>query len=46
MLDVSSWKIIFQNKFNLKYEKKNAHRALDDIKESVEELKFYIKHVY
>lgn len=46
MLDVSSWKIIFHNKFNLRYEKKNAHRALDDILESVEELKFYLKHIY
>lgn len=44
MLDVSSWKIIFNNKYNLKYEKKNNHRALDDIKESIEELKYYLHH--
>lgn len=45
MLDVSSWKIIFNNKFGLKYEKKNAHRAVDDILESVAELKFYLSHL-
>jgi oligoribonuclease len=44
MLDVSSFKIIFNNKFDLKYQKQNAHRALDDIKESVEELKYYLRH--
>ena len=44
MLDVSSWKIIFNNKFGLKYQKSNAHRALDDIQESIEELKFYLRH--
>ena len=27
------------------YEKKNAHRAKDDILESVAELKFYIKYM-
>lgn len=45
MLDVSSWKIIFNNKYGVKYEKKNAHRAVDDIQESVEEMKFYLKHL-
>ncbi len=44
-LDVSSWKIIYNNKFGLKYEKKNAHRALDDILESIEEMKHYLKYV-
>ena len=28
------------------YKKKNAHRALDDIKESIEELKFYREHFF
>lgn len=42
MLDVSSWKIIFKEKFNTSYEKKNAHRASDDIQESINELKFYL----
>jgi oligoribonuclease len=44
MLDVSSWKIIFNHKYGLKYQKKNSHRALDDIQESIEELKFYLRH--
>lgn len=42
MLDVSSWKIIFNERWNLKYQKKNAHRALDDIYESIAELKYYL----
>lgn len=45
MLDVSSWKIIFNAKLGLKYDKKNAHRALDDIRESVAELQYYISHI-
>lgn len=45
VLDVSSWKVIFNNKFNTRYEKKNAHRALEDIKESVAELQFYLSHM-
>ena len=42
MLDVSSWKIIFKEKYKISYEKKNAHRALDDIQESINELKHYL----
>lgn len=45
MLDVTSWKIIFNSRFGIRYEKKNAHRALEDIRESVAELQFYISHV-
>jgi oligoribonuclease len=44
-LDVSSWKIMFNNKYNVKYEKKNNHRALDDIKESINELKMYLGYI-
>lgn len=44
MLDVSSWKIVFNNKYELKYDKKNNHRALEDIKESIGELKYYLDH--
>jgi oligoribonuclease len=43
MLDVSSWKIIFQKRYQFAVEKANSHRALDDIKESIEELKTYLK---
>ena len=45
MVDVSSWKVIFNTKFELKHQKKNAHRALDDIRESVAELQFYLSKI-
>lgn len=45
MLDVSSWKVIFNNLYSKKYEKKQSHRAQDDINESIEELKFYLTHI-
>jgi oligoribonuclease len=45
MLDVTAWKVVFQSKFNLKFEKKNTHRAIDDIRESIGELRFYLRHV-
>ena len=45
MLDVTSWKIIFKDKFKKEYKKKNQHRALDDVRESIEELKFYLQFV-
>ncbi|MDZ4678564.1 MAG: oligoribonuclease, partial [Oligoflexia bacterium] len=43
-LDVTSWKVIMMHKFKIKYEKKNTHRALDDIQESIGELQFYLNH--
>lgn len=42
MLDVSSWKILLKERFGVVYEKKNAHRAVDDIMESISELKYYL----
>lgn len=42
MCDVSSFKIIFENKYKKKYKKQNQHRALADINESISELKFYL----
>lgn len=42
VLDVSSWKIIMNTRYNIEYSKKNTHRALDDILESIAELKFYL----
>lgn len=42
MLDVSAWKIYFENALNKKFTKKEAHRALDDINGSIEELKWYL----
>lgn len=46
MLDVSSWKIIFNNKFNFEYKKMNSHRALDDIRESIGELRAYMDKIH
>lgn len=45
MLDVTAWKVIFQDIYHVKFEKKNTHRAIDDIRESIGELRHYMKHV-
>ena len=45
MVDVSSFKEIFRDKFGIKVKKKETHRALDDIQESIDELKTYLKYV-
>ena len=45
MLDVTSWKIMMNAKFGVAYTKKNAHRAVDDIKESIEEMRLYLSKV-
>lgn len=45
LLDVTSWKLVFKDILKVKHEKKNTHRALDDIRESIEELKFYMKFI-
>lgn len=42
MLDVSAWKIYFENALNKKFTKPENHRALDDIIGSIEELKWYL----
>ncbi len=44
MLDVTSFKIIMNARFGIKHEKKNSHRAVDDIRESIAELAFYLAH--
>lgn len=45
MLDVSAWKVVFENKFKKKFAKREEHRALDDIRGSIEEIIFYLKKV-
>lgn len=45
MLDVTSWKLVFETKFEQKFEKRESHRALDDIRESIAELQQYLTHV-
>lgn len=42
MLDVSAWKIYFENGLGRKFVKPENHRALDDIEGSIEELKWYL----
>ena len=44
-LDVSSWKIYFENALHRKFAKPDNHRALDDIRGSIEELKWYSKMI-
>jgi len=45
MLDVSAWKIYFENALHQKFMKPENHRALDDIRGSIEELKWYLKRI-
>lgn len=45
MLDVTAWKVIMDARFGIRFEKKKAHRALDDIRESLDEMRFYLRHV-
>ncbi len=42
MLDVSAWKVFMQGKFGVVYEKKEVHRAFDDIQASIAELQHYL----
>lgn len=43
MLDVSAWKVVMQGKYGTEFTKKEAHRALDDIRESIAELQYYLQ---
>lgn len=42
MLDVSSWKLVMNSKFNFEVEKDSNHRAFDDIHASIAELQSYL----
>jgi len=42
MLDVSAWKVVFNSKYNKQFAKNGSHRALDDIRGSIMELKYYL----
>mgnify|MGYP006138147053 CR=1 FL=1 len=42
MLDVSSYKILMQSKFQIEFKKKEVHRAFDDIQASIAELQYYL----
>jgi len=45
MLDVSAWKVVFEGKLGKKFAKREAHRALDDIRGSIEELTYYLSKI-
>jgi oligoribonuclease len=45
MLDVSAWKVVFEGKYGQKFTKPENHRALNDIRGSIEELKFYLEKI-
>lgn len=45
MLDVSAWKVVFDGKYKKKFAKPENHRALDDIRGSIMELKYYLGKV-
>jgi len=45
MLDVSAWKIVFEGKYKKKFAKPEAHRAMEDIRGSIEELRYYLGKV-
>jgi len=45
MLDVSSFKIVFRDMLGREFEKRNCHRALEDVRESIAELRHYLKAV-
>jgi oligoribonuclease len=45
LIDVSSYKEIFRQKYGVEFKKSNAHRALDDIRESIAELTHYLSFV-
>ena len=45
MLDVSAWKVVFDGKFGKRFAKPEVHRAIDDIRGSIMELKYYLGKV-
>lgn len=45
MVDVSSFKEIYRERFGVDFKKKNSHRAIDDIRESIAELAHYLSFV-
>lgn len=43
MLDVSAWKVFMQAKHDVQFEKREIHRAFDDIQASIAELQHYLE---
>lgn len=46
LIDVSSFKEVFREKYGISFSKESSHRALEDIQQSIDELKFYLSHVH
>ncbi|MFZ1361265.1 MAG: oligoribonuclease [Candidatus Saccharimonadales bacterium] len=46
MLDVTAWKVVMEGKYKKKFAKPEQHRALEDIRGSIEELEYYMKKVH
>ncbi len=44
-LDVTSWKLLMNHKYQIIYDKRNTHRALEDIEESIGELSHYLSYL-
>lgn len=45
MLDVSALKVFMQGKYDVEFEKKEVHRAFDDIQASIAELEYYLAYL-
>jgi len=45
MLDVSAWKLVMRERFEVKFAKTESHRALEDIRGSIEELQMYMDRI-
>lgn len=46
MLDVSAFKVLMQGKYDNEFEKKDVHRAFDDIQASIAELQYYLEWLH
>ena len=46
MLDVSAWKVVFEGRYRKKFAKPEEHRALGDIRGSIQELRYYLAKVH
>lgn len=46
MIDVSSFKEIFRDRYGMEFKKNNTHRAIDDVRESIKELEHYLSYVH
>ena len=42
MLDVTAWKVVMEGKYKKKFAKPEQHRALEDIRGSIEEMQYYV----